>query len=101
MFDSRPAVFDDWLDTAADALVAPLLSVICLLDTQALVFGGRLPHTLTEALTRRADRRIAAAADRRLRLPVCCVGEIDDSAPAFGAAMLPFYADFAPDRELL
>jgi len=101
LFASQPAVFDTWLDTAADALVAPLLSVICLLDTQALVFGGRLPRILTDALARRTDRRIAAIADRRLRLPVCCVGEIDDNAPAFGAAMLPFYADFAPDRELL
>ena len=101
LFKSQPAVFDNWLDTAADALVAPLLSVICLLDTQALVFGGRLPRALTESLTRRTDRRISVAADRRMRMPVCCVGEIDDNAPAFGAAMLPFYADFAPDRELL
>ncbi len=101
LYKSQPAVFDDWLDTAADALVAPLLSVICLLDTEALVFGGRLPRALTTALTDRTDSRISAAADRRLRLPECCVGEIDDNAPAFGAALLPFYADFAPDRELL
>lgn len=101
LYRSQPAIFDDWLDTAANALVAPLLSVICLLDTQALVFGGRLPRVLTEVLAMRTDRLITAAADKRLRLPAVCVGEIDDNAPAFGAAMLPFYADFAPDRELL
>jgi predicted NBD/HSP70 family sugar kinase len=85
-----------WLDRAAQALVEPLIAVNCLLNPQAILFGGRFPLPLLEALVARVRdamaRRCAdmpASADLR-------IATLAEDAAAVGAALLVFGDDAAP-----
>ena len=45
--------------------------------------------------------RLLTSARHPLRVPAFILGEIDSEAPALGAAMLPFYAAYAPNPAVL
>jgi predicted NBD/HSP70 family sugar kinase len=101
LFAARPAIFQAWIARAARLLAPPLIAVNCVLDTEAFVFGGRLPPGLLATLVGETKERYEAIAQHPLRVPAFILGEIDSEAPALGAAMLPFYAAYAPNRDVL
>ena len=101
LFAARPDIFAPWIEQTARYLAPPLIAVNCVLDTGAFVFGGRLPGSLLATLVEATKKRYQAIAQHPLRVPAFLLGEIDSEAPALGAAMLPFYAAYAPNREVL
>ncbi|TWB41066.1 MarR family transcriptional regulator [Nitrospirillum pindoramense] len=91
----------DWLDLAAELLTTPIVAVSCLVNPEAVFFGGRLPAPLID--------RLAAMINDRLRahsgvipviVPVHRAATATD-APAVGAALLPFNDRLLPSRTTL
>ena len=85
-----------WLDGAAGWLAQAVVSAANLLDTQAVIFGGRPPEPVLQVVAQRTE---AHARSRFLRGdatgPRFLVGQSGARVPALGAAILPIYDAFA------
>ena len=95
------ASLDRWLDRAASLLEAPMVSINCLINPQAIYVGGRLPAELIDDLAQRLNRRLQD--DRSLIPAVVPVqrAAMAADAPAVGAAMLPFGDKLLPSASVL
>jgi predicted NBD/HSP70 family sugar kinase len=96
-------IVEAWLEDAAHALARGLVVLENLLDPDAIVFDGRMPHEVLAALVARTEsrylaQRLTRPEDRRLRLHV---GRRGGDAVAFGAATVPLYAAMAADLTLV
>lgn len=96
-FENDLPILIDWLDTVAERLAPVLVSIECVLDPAALVFGGRLPNPLLNALLQRLETRLPAlrteGLQHRAEFRRASVGA---DAGALGVATLPIYTLFAP-----
>ena len=97
---ARPLV-QEWLDDCADAFVFALLSAVGVLDVEAVVIDGHLPAYLLDELVETVRRRIHAHSPSGVFEPQILRGSIGGNAVAYGGAMLPFYANFVPDKAVL
>lgn len=95
-------VFDDWLDTVVEQLAPLLVSLEYLIDPAVIVFGGRLPPPLLEAIISRLGRR---RAEMRIRpkgfVPELRQASVEADAASKGVATLPIYNLFAPSPHLV
>jgi predicted NBD/HSP70 family sugar kinase len=91
-----------WLNRAARHWATALVSAENLLDPETVVFGGRLPDALGDALL---ERIAGLLPERRMRgkphQPRLARSGLGPHAAALGAATLPLYATLAPDTALL
>ncbi len=91
-----------WLDEAAGHLTTALLSVENLVDPEQIVFGGRIPRPILEALL---DRIRAPLGGRRMkklkqRHPTLSISNISEKAASVGAFALPLHLAMSPNLEL-
>ncbi len=100
MDQARPLV-QEWMNDCADALVAACLSAAGLLDVEAIVIDSVMPHFLVEELVEMVRRRLLKAAIPGVFVPNILSGKIGADAVSRGGAILPFYAEFAPDKSVL
>lgn len=84
------AIIDAWIDTAAAALVEPLVAINCLIDPGAVLIGGRLPGQLVDRLASRVNDLMRARAASIPALSMVARAALSEDAPAVGAAILPF-----------
>ena len=87
-----------WIESSAQALEDPFVSVNCLLNPEAVLIGGRLPAALVDQLAARLNERLAT---HRATIPAIAPvarAAMSDDAPAVGAAILPFSERFLPTR---
>jgi predicted NBD/HSP70 family sugar kinase len=96
----HPAV-DEWLEDAADALVAPLLSAVRVLDVAAVVIDGTLPRPVLDRLLAGLAEALAQASPESRAPPRLVRGTVGRDAPAIGAAILPLHLNFSSSRDLL
>ena len=91
---------DRWLADATAALAQAVNSAACLLDLESVIVDG----SFSRALQDRLQARLAEAMDgynwEGVTRPPVMVGTIGSDARALGGALLPLYANFAPDRDL-
>lgn len=95
------AVVRRWIDSAAAALVEPLVAINCLINPGRVLIGSRLPEPILEALVAAVARTFAAEA---ARVPVAAPIEratLSADGPAIGAAILPFNDLFLPNEASL
>jgi len=89
-----------WLHDASAAIALSINSAACLLDLDGAIidgsFGRELLGALAPAVSQALDRYSWEGVVRPQLLP----GAIGSDARAIGGALLPLYANFAPDREL-
>ena len=89
-----------WLADAAAALALAVNSAACLLDLESVILDGSYSRGLQASL----QRQLALALDRYswegVTRPALLSGTIGSDARALGGALLPLYANFAPDRDL-
>jgi len=97
---ARPQV-QEWMDDCADALAFAILSAVGILDIRAVVIDGELPRHLIGELVDMISRRVRQAQVSGVIEPVIIPGSIGADAVSRGGAVLPFYADFAPDKAVL
>jgi predicted NBD/HSP70 family sugar kinase len=89
------------LTEAAAATALAVKSAACLLDLDGVIVDGSISRELLTTL----QREVGKAFDRHgwedvVRPPVL-PGTVGPDTRAIGGALLPLYAKFAPDRDLL
>ncbi len=84
------AAVDIWTDTAADLLYLPLLSVLCTVDPEAILVGGRLPPAITERLCYQVSKRLSLNVGVHWPKMAVQPGRVSNDAAAVGAAVLAF-----------
>jgi predicted NBD/HSP70 family sugar kinase len=89
-----------WLAEAAAAAALAVNSAACLLDLEGVIVDGSFSRELLGALLRALDRALQRYSWEGVRRPAVLAGTIGPDARAIGGALLPLYANFAPDREL-
>lgn len=84
------ALVDRWIEAVADYLYLPLLNVLCIVDPDAILIGGRLPAGVVDRLCHQVNMRLSMHVGihwpRMAARPASC---LTDSA-AVGAAILAF-----------
>ena len=89
-----------WVDQAAGAIAMVVTSASCMLDPEGVIVDGSCSRALLDQLM----AAIATALDRYnwegVQRPQVHAGIIGSDARALGGALLPLYANFAPDPEL-
>jgi predicted NBD/HSP70 family sugar kinase len=89
-----------WVSQAAGAIAMVVTSASCMLDPEGVIVDGSCSRALLEQLM----AAITAALERYnwegVQRPPLHAGTIGSDARALGGALLPLYANFAPDPEL-
>lgn len=83
-----------WLDDAQEPLSHIVSAAAAVLDPEAIVFGGRLPPALGQALIERAEIYNADRRQRPKPTPRLVTAETCGDATAIGAALIPLMAQF-------
>lgn len=89
-----------WLDDAARAIALAIVSATCLLDLEGVIIDGSVDRLLLKKLLEQVDTALGYYSWEGVRRPLVSEGTIGSDARGIGAALLPLYANFAPDREL-
>ena len=97
----HPTLVGEWIADCADALVAPLLSIACMLDVQAVVLNGDLPPTVIESLFVKLQDLLTATVPEAREPPALRIGTVGRNAAAIGAAILPFHVNYSPASQIL
>jgi predicted NBD/HSP70 family sugar kinase len=91
----------EWIADCADALAQAIVGAIAVVDVSAIVIDGILPPAILRRTVRAVADRFAEVMPEGLVAPKIEVGTIGSQAAAIGAAILPLYAMFAPDSDVL
>ena len=86
----------EWMDDCAEALAHAILTVIGVVDIEAVIIGGEMPRSVAEAIVGAASDRINTNPQPGVYLPDITSGTLGTEAVAIGAAILPFHAIFGP-----
>ncbi len=89
-----------WLREAGPAIALAINSAACLLDLEGVIVDGSFDATLREALMAEVARALDRYDWEGVTRPAVLAGTIGSDARAIGGALLPLYANFAPDRDL-
>ena len=89
-----------WLRQAAGGIALAIHNAACLLDLEAVIVDGAFHKTLLDELMRSISRALDVYSWEGVWRPEVLRGTIGSDARAIGGALLPLYAQFAPDRDL-
>jgi predicted NBD/HSP70 family sugar kinase len=91
-------VIRHWLRDAAPAIAHAVQSTACVLDVNNIIVDGAISRELLDAVLRAVDRALDRHSWEGVARPTLQRGAIGSDARALGAALLPIYANYAPDR---
>ncbi|QLG89990.1 ROK family transcriptional regulator [Chitinibacter bivalviorum] len=89
-----------WLAETAPAIALALLNTACLLDLEGVILDGCFSRELQNKLIAAIIAAMAEFNWEGVTPPQLLAGAIGSDARALGGALLPLYANFAPDRDL-
>jgi predicted NBD/HSP70 family sugar kinase len=89
-----------WLQDAAAAIALSANSAACLLDLDGVIVDGSFSRELLAALLVALHTALDCYRWDGVIRPALLAGTIGSDARAVGGALLPLYANFAPDRDL-
>jgi predicted NBD/HSP70 family sugar kinase len=89
-----------WLAQAAPAMALAINSASALLDLDGVILDGSFSRSLQEALLQALHSALDRYSWEGVQRPQLRPGQIGSDARAIGGALLPLYANFAPDRDL-
>ncbi len=89
-----------WLRDAAPAVALALHGAACLLDLEGVILDGSFSRELLAATLAAVQQALERYNWEGVARPALLEGTIGSDARAMGGALLPLYANFAPDREL-
>ena len=90
----------NWLRDSARAIALAVNGAACLLDLEGVIVDGSFSRGLLDALLLEVGAALARHSWEGVARPVLLAGTIGSDARAIGGALLPLYANFAPDRDL-
>lgn len=99
--EQTEAIVGEWIETAAQALLEPLIAVNCLINPGAILIGGRLAAGLVDRLAVRVNELLQARAASVPAIAPVMRAALSEDAPAVGAAILPFSHFLLPRRGAL
>jgi predicted NBD/HSP70 family sugar kinase len=88
-----------WLDEAAAGIALAINSAACLLDLEGVIIDGSIDRALLDLLMADVKDALEHYSWEGVGRPVLMPGTIGSDARAIGGALLPLYANFAPDRD--
>jgi predicted NBD/HSP70 family sugar kinase len=91
---------ETWLRAAAPAIALTVHDAACLLDIDSVIVDGSFSRGLLSALLQHLDAALDRYSWEGVERPALHAGAIGSDARAIGGALLPLYANFAPDRDL-
>lgn len=94
------AATEAWLRDAAPAIALTINSAAALLDLEGVIIDGSFDASLRERLIASVAVALDGHSWEGLERPAVLPGTIGSDARAIGGALLPLYANFAPDRDL-
>ena len=89
-----------WLEQAGPAIAQAINASACLLDLEGVILDGSFSRELLDALMAATQAALPRYSWEGVAAPRLMPGTIGSDARALGGALLPLYANFAPDREL-
>ena len=89
-----------WLAQAGGAIAQAVNTAACLLDLEGVIVDGSFSRELLAALLASTTQALARYDWEGVAQPQLMAGTIGSDARALGGALLPLYANFAPDRDL-
>lgn len=89
-----------WLREAAPAIALAINNAACLLDLEGVIIDGSFSPALLQAMLGQVERALDRFSWEGVARPDVLAGTIGSDARAIGGALLPLYANFAPDRAL-
>jgi predicted NBD/HSP70 family sugar kinase len=89
-----------WLRRAGSAIAQAVHAATCLLDMEGAILDGSLSRELLAALLSETSAALGRYDWEGVARPDLLAGTIGNDARALGGALLPLYANFAPDRDL-
>jgi predicted NBD/HSP70 family sugar kinase len=89
-----------WLREAAPAIAFTVSNAACLLDLDGVIIDGSFSRELLGATIEAVNHSLDQYDWEGVARPAVLEGTIGSDARAMGGALLPLYANFAPDREL-
>jgi len=89
-----------WLVDAGSAIAQAVNSAACLLDLEGVIVDGSFSRELLAALLQSTQQALQRYSWEGVAQPQLMAGTIGSDARALGGALLPLYANFAPDRDL-
>jgi predicted NBD/HSP70 family sugar kinase len=89
-----------WLREAGPAIALAINSAACLLDLEGVIVDGSFSRELLDALLAETGRALDRYDWQGVARPAVLAGTIGSDARAIGGALLPLYANFAPDQDL-
>ena len=91
---------DRWVHEAGPAVAFAVNSAACLLDLDGVIIDGSFSRELLRATLDSVNDALDQYDWEGVARPVILEGTIGSDARAMGGALLPLYANFAPDWEL-
>jgi len=89
-----------WLKDAAPAVALAINGAAALLDLDGVIVDGSFTRPLLAELLAELEPALDLCNWEGVARPVVLPGTIGSDARAMGGALLPLYANFAPDRDL-
>jgi predicted NBD/HSP70 family sugar kinase len=89
-----------WLGLAGAAIAQAINTAACLLDLEGAIVDGSFSRDLLAALLAQTRQAMGLYDWEGVAQPQLMAGTIGSDARALGGALLPLYAQFAPDRDL-
>jgi predicted NBD/HSP70 family sugar kinase len=89
-----------WIDEAAESIAFTVTTAASILDIEGVIVDGICERSLLEALLSKIGQELGSYNWEGIYRPKVLPGSIGPGAQAMGAALLPLYANFAPDRDL-
>jgi len=89
-----------WLRDACPGIALAVHNAACLLDLEGVIIDGSFSRGLLAALLRELTEGLDCYSWEGVSRPEVLPGTIGSDARALGGALLPLYANFAPDRDL-
>lgn len=89
-----------WLRNAAQAMALAIANAACLLDLGDVIVDGVFGRDLLSRVIAHIEEALDAYSWEGVTRPSVRAGTIGSDARALGGALLPLYAEFAPDPEL-
>jgi len=89
-----------WIAQAANAMAMAVTNASCLLDLEGVIVDGSCSRALLERLMAGLSGALGRYNWEGVQRPHVQTGTIGSDARALGGALLPLYANFAPDRDL-
>lgn len=89
-----------WLREAGPAVALTINSAACLLDLEGVIVDGLFSPAMLTALLDEVEAALDKFSWEGVARPPVLAGTVGADARAIGGALLPLYANFAPDRDL-